>query len=82
MSVGQVNAAGNVDSGSKLSVGGKEGKRERVSRVEKFICGGVSGVTAKTVVAPLERVKLLNQLGTSKGLLNSLRSIAQHEGLR
>eukprot|EP00457_Paulinella_chromatophora_P010846 gb/GEZN01010963.1/.p1 GENE.gb/GEZN01010963.1/~~gb/GEZN01010963.1/.p1 ORF type:complete len:338 (+),score=15.76 gb/GEZN01010963.1/:93-1106(+) len=70
-----------------------EGQREtdQVSHQSKtkhshsIISGGFSGlvrVVSKTACAPFERIKILNQLGESHGMLNSAREIWRHEGLR
>eukprot|EP00457_Paulinella_chromatophora_P011098 gb/GEZN01011224.1/.p1 GENE.gb/GEZN01011224.1/~~gb/GEZN01011224.1/.p1 ORF type:complete len:319 (+),score=0.62 gb/GEZN01011224.1/:54-1010(+) len=53
-----------------------------ITKIQRFVCGGISGLTAKTVCAPLERVKILNQVGSSVGLVNSIASIGAHEGVR
>ena len=44
--------------------------------------GGVAGALAKTVVAPLERIKLLNQAGQSAGAFSTLYKVVHNEGWR
>eukprot|EP00908_Phaeocystis_cordata_P024969 Transcript_7428.p1 GENE.Transcript_7428~~Transcript_7428.p1 ORF type:complete len:313 (-),score=98.81 Transcript_7428:185-1123(-) len=46
------------------------------------LSGGVAGAVAKTAVAPLERIKLLNQAGQSAGLFATLHKVMHNEGWR
>jgi len=47
----------------------------------RMACGGAAGMVAKTVVAPLERAKLLAQVGASRGLAATLSKVVAAEGL-
>ena len=44
------------------------------------ISGGVAGAVAKTCVAPLERIKLLNQVGQSAGIAATCNKVIRNEG--
>lgn len=44
------------------------------------LCGGVAGTAAKTAIAPLERVRIVCQVGESKGIVNTLRAMGKEEG--
>ena len=44
------------------------------------LSGGFAGAVAKTCVAPLERIKLLNQAGTSVGSFTTLHKVVVNEG--
>ena len=44
------------------------------------LSGGIAGATAKTVTAPFERVRILNQAGASLGAANTIRVVVRNEG--
>ena len=46
-----------------------------------FVSGGLAGAIAKTCVAPLERLKILNQAGSSFGILAPIRTVWRNEGI-
>jgi hypothetical protein len=51
---------------------------------KKLLCGGVAGSVSKTIIAPLERVKILFQVRSHEypysGVVNTLRQIVSREG--
>jgi len=52
---------------------------DRGSRL--MLAGGGAGAVAKTLVAPFERVKILNQLGESHGMMATFRTVFSTEGI-
>jgi len=48
----------NSDEGSSDSQNGSSSKKDK-NVYQSFISGGISGVLAKTVIAPLERIKII-----------------------
>ena len=46
------------------------------------LCGGISGLTSKTALAPLERIKILNQSSASLGFINTLKQVPKQEGFK
>eukprot|EP01132_Coremiostelium_polycephalum_P005859 gene5859-7288_t len=64
------------------SVAGKPKNNSLIS----FVSGGIAGVTAKSAVAPLERVKILyqikSQLYSLDGIFSSLAKIVKNEGIK
>ena len=44
------------------------------------VSGGLAGATAKTATAPLERVRILNQIGAAVGTMSTLRKVVHNEG--
>ena len=46
-----------------------------------MVCGGGAGAIAKTLVAPFERVKILNQLGESHGFFATFRNVVKQESV-
>jgi len=57
-------------------------KKMQNGKFELVVSGGTAGIVAKTCCAPLERIKLLNQLGQTRGLLPTLRIVFQTEGVK
>ena len=48
-----------------------------------LIAGGIAGATAKSCVAPLERVKLLSQAGETKlGVIGTMKRVIEEEGIQ
>jgi solute carrier family 25 protein 16 len=61
--------------------GGEVGGRDPGDIAKSLIAGGIAGSLAKTVVAPLERVKILFQVHNQPvTIISSLRRIIQTEG--
>ena len=61
------------------------GKDERLTFVQNVVCGAVSGITAKSLVSPLEVVKILSQVGTRNarhGLRKTFQTVYRNEGLK
>lgn len=53
----------------------------RQSAAQRFAAGAVASVVSRTACAPLDRIKLLNQTGSSRtGPLATFRAIVQQEG--
>jgi len=50
------------------------------AQIQVMFAGGAAGIVAKTFCAPLERVKILNQLGESTGVVGAYRDVLQKEG--
>lgn len=55
--------------------------RVKTSRGVLLLYGGLAGICAKTVVNPLERIKLLRQTGQTNAFLEGLQHIFKAEGL-
>ena len=54
--------------------------------VQKLMCGGTAGAVSKTLIAPLERVKILFQVNSKEhpytGVVSSLKKIMTQEGYK
>jgi len=63
---------------------GKKDERREDSSLQNFIAGGIAGTVSKTAIAPLERVKILFQIGSShypySGVIPTLTQITKREG--
>jgi hypothetical protein len=46
-----------------------EEDRKRLLTAWQFVAGGLTGVTTKTITAPLERVKILQQVQASSAVM-------------
>ena len=57
----------------------------RLTFSQHFLCGGIAGMTAKTLTAPLDVIKIRTQVGSyeTRGTLpDSVRHIYKHGGLK
>ncbi|CAK0902403.1 unnamed protein product [Prorocentrum cordatum] len=59
---------------------------ERLSRIELFVCGATAGAGAKTVAAPLDRIRLLYQLDPKvsfsvRGAVTLAHGVAREAGI-
>ncbi|KAJ1463320.1 mitochondrial carrier domain-containing protein [Pelagophyceae sp. CCMP2097] len=51
-------------------------------RLDKLVYGGIAGCCAKSCLAPIERVRIMQQVGSTRlGLLAALRNIRRTEGV-
>ncbi|XP_076005191.1 solute carrier family 25 member 43 isoform X1 [Genypterus blacodes] len=60
-------------------------KDDRLTGSQSFLCVGSAGILSKTILSPLEVVKIKSQVGTfhcKKGFWQSFLLICQNEGLR
>ncbi|KAJ6007077.1 hypothetical protein N7522_005428 [Penicillium canescens] len=81
-----------MTSRAEQGIQGKATNKRSLEYVLKSgLAGGLAGCAAKTLVAPLDRVKILFQtstpayveyIGSWKGFVSALTSISSHEGLR
>mmetsp|Transcript_12142 Transcript_12142/g.23693 ORF Transcript_12142/g.23693 Transcript_12142/m.23693 type:complete len:350 (-) Transcript_12142:171-1220(-) len=61
----------------------KRMRSEREKQVARLIAGGVAGSMAKTVVAPLERMRIMAQTGhANTGMVETGRLIVDREGIK
>ena len=61
----------------------KEQENQNSKVMEKLILGGFSGIVAKTVVSPIERIRILQQTGTvygKSGFLSISKEVFREEG--
>lgn len=56
----------------------KDGVLKLPKEVRNIMAGGVAGMVAKTVVAPLERIKILYQVSAEKFMLRQVPVVAKH----
>lgn len=61
------------------------GKDERLTFLQNFVCGAASGIVAKSLISPLEVVRVLAQVGTKEsrsGLSKTFKNVYRNEGLK
>lgn len=64
---------------------GKSKKDDRMTFAQNFVCGGIAGVTSRTITSPLDVVKILSQVGTKDthaGFLQTFKNVYTNEGFR
>ena len=56
--------------------------RRKKTAAEAVLCGGLAGCASKTAMAPLERARILLQVGRDTSFVEALRRVWRTEGLQ
>lgn len=54
--------------------------QQHAKLMKSVVCGGMAGCAAKTMLAPLERARIMLQVGSGKTLASTLRAVVREEG--
>ena len=60
----------------------QECHEEKKTAAEAVLCGGLAGCASKTAMAPLERARILLQVGKDTSFVEALRRVWRTEGFQ